>query len=237
MAVMLHRFQTIVSWPVFVRCLPFVVFMMVLAMRGALEGHVDTRWLYPVQAGAAALILAVLARHYQELRQKGHHAARAHGWALLSDSATPIGLGIFVAVMWVSLDAPWMRVGESAASFVPTDKAGRIEGALVAVRLAGACLVVPLMEELFWRSFLMRWLDQRDFLSLRPRQASLFAIVGSSAVFALAHDRWLAAFITGLLFAALYRHTMRIWQAIGAHAVANLSLGVYVVHQRAWQLW
>ena len=129
-----------------------------------------------------------------------------------------------------------MRVGESSASFVPTDKPGRIEGALVAVRLAGACLVVLPMKGLFWRSFLMRWLNQRDFLRLRPRRASLFAIVGSSAVFALAHDRWLAAFITALLFAALCRHTMRIWQAIGAHAVANLSLGVYAVHRRDWQL-
>ncbi len=233
----LSRVRTAVSWPAFVRCLPFALFMTVLAMRGALEGRIDTRWLYSAQAGGAALALAVLARHYHELRRNAHDADRVHLSMLLSNWAISVGLGLTIAVMWVALDAPWMRLGESSASFVPTDNAGRTQVALVVIRLTGACLVVPLMEELFWRSFLMRWLDRRDFLRLLPEQASLFAIVGSSAVFALAHDRWLAAFISGVLFATLYRRTKQIWQAISAHAVANLSLGVYVIQQGAWNLW
>lgn len=211
--------------------------MVVLALRGALEERIDTRWLYSMQAGCAALALAILARHYQELRWRSRDPHSAYPGVSLSHLAISGGLGLLIAVMWVSLDAPWMRMGDSSASFVPTDDAGQMQFALVAIRLAGACLVVPLMEELFWRSFLMRWLDRRDFLQLLPAQASLFAVVGSSAVFALAHDRWLAAFIAGLLFAALYRHTRQIWQAISAHAVANLSLGAYVLHQRAWSLW
>lgn len=231
------RLQTVMSWPAFVRCLPFALFMMVLAMRGALEGRIDTRWLYLLQAGCAALALSILARHYHELRRNTHNPPSAHLRTSLSYLAISVGLGLIIAVMWVLLDASWMRIGESSTSFVPTDDAGQMQVALVVIRLTGACLVVPVMEELFWRSFLMRWLDRRDFLRMLPRQASLFAIVGSSAVFALAHDRWLAAFISGLLFAALYRHTRQIWQVICAHAVANLSLGAYVVHQRAWSLW
>lgn len=211
--------------------------MMVLAMRGALEGRIDTRWLYAMQAGYAAFALVVLGRHYHELRWKSGSQRSDHLRRSLPHLAMSVGIGLIIAVMWVLLDAPWMRIGGSSASFVPTDAAGQLQFALVAIRLTGACLVVPLMEELFWRSFLMRWLDRRDFLRSLPAQASFFAIVGSSAIFALAHDRWLAAFIAGLLFAALYRHTEQIWQAIGAHAVANLSLGAYVIHQRAWSLW
>ncbi|MEO6361772.1 MAG: CAAX prenyl protease-related protein [Caldimonas sp.] len=228
--------QTVVSWPAFVRCLPFAVFMLILAMRGALEGLVDTRWLYALQAGGAALALALLAPHYRELSRDLHDPGEP-GRVSLSNLLPSIALGLFIAALWVLRDASWMRMGGASTSFVPTDDAGEVQIALVAVRLAGACLVVPLMEELFWRSFLMRWLDRRDFLRFSPREASLFAFVGSSAVFALAHDRWLAAFIAGLLFAAIYRHTKQIWQAVSAHATANLTLGVYVVHQRAWNLW
>jgi len=46
-------------------------------------------------------------------------------------------------------------------------------------------LVVPLMEELFWRSFLMRWIEQRDFLFLAPASLSRFGVLASSLVFAL----------------------------------------------------
>jgi CAAX prenyl protease-like protein len=139
--------------------------------------------------------------------------------------------------MWVSLNAPWMRIGESSNPFVPTDEAGRLQVSLIAMRLAGACLVVPLIEELFWRSFIMRWLDDRKFLHVRPAHGSHFALVASSAVFALAHVQWLAGFIAGLLFAAMYRYTGQLWGAVLAHAVANLALGIYVVHHAAWGFW
>ena len=38
---------------------------------------------------------------------------------------------------------------------------------LVAVRWIGATLVVPVMEELFWRSFLMRWFQRTQFETVR----------------------------------------------------------------------
>lgn len=229
--------QSLVPWPVFVRCLPFAIFMVVLAVRGAVDGYVDTRWLYAVQAGAAALALGLLWPHYQELRKDPYrrvqHSALASGCIF----AVATLLGLLIAVMWVWLDAPWMRIGESSAAFIPTDESGQLQVALIATRLAGACLVVPVMEELFWRSFLMRWLDERNFLTLAPRLTSLFAWVASSAVFALAHEQWLAGLLAGLLFAAIYRYTGRLWSAITAHATANLALGIYVVHQRAWNFW
>jgi CAAX prenyl protease-like protein len=224
-------------WPAFVRCLPFAIFMVVLAVRGAVDGYVDTRWLYAVQAGAAALALGLLWPHYQELQRGAHRKPRPGVLALVRNFAIALLLGLLIAVMWVSLDAPWMRLGESAGAFVATDESGQLQIALIATRLAGACLVVPVMEELFWRSFLMRWLDDRNFLKIKPGMTSLFALVASSAVFALAHEQWLAGVIAGLMFAAIYKYTGRLWSAITAHATANLALGIYVVHQRAWNFW
>lgn len=217
--------------PAVVRCLPFVVFILALALRGALAGHTDTRWLYPLQAGASALALAALWHHYGELRSHARAAARPmHG--LLS-----VGTGLVVFALWINLTDPWMRLGEPVASFVPVDLDGSLQWGLVALRLGGTVLVVPLIEELFWRSFLMRWIDRREFLALAPRHTSRFAWIASSAVFALAHDLWLAGLLAGLAFGALYRRTGQIWHAITAHAVANLALAVWVVHQRAWGFW
>lgn len=221
--------------PSLVRCLPFVVFMAALALRGALDGGPaggwDTRWLYALQAGAGALALALLWRHYGELRRLRRVGARPLQ-ALLS-----VAVGLAVALLWVTLTAPWMRVGEPVAAFVPLAEDGSLHAGLIALRLAGAVLVVPVMEELFWRSFLMRWVDRRDFLALAPQRTSVFAWVASSAVFAMAHDLWLAGLIAGLAFGALYRRTGQIWHAILAHAVANAALGAWVVGARAWGFW
>jgi uncharacterized protein len=148
-----------------------------------------------------------------------------------------IGVGLVVFVLWIVLTEPWMRVGEPVAAFVPVGVDGSLQWGLIALRGLGAVLVVPLIEELFWRSFLMRWIDNREFLVHVPQQTSLYALLVSSAVFALGHDLWLAGLLAGLAFGALYRHTGRIWHAVVAHAVANLALAVWVVHQRAWGFW
>jgi uncharacterized protein len=217
--------------PAFVRCLPFVVFIVALAMRGAADGHIDTRWLYLLQAGASALALAFLWHHYSELRADRRAAVRPAQWLM------SIGVGLVVFVLWIVLTEPWMRVGEPVAAFVPAGVDGSLQWGLIVLRGLGAVLVVPLIEELFWRSFLMRWIDNRDFLSHAPHRTSLYALLASSAVFALGHDLWLAGLLAGLAFGALYRYTGRIWHAVVAHAVANLALAVWVVQQRAWGFW
>jgi len=93
------------------------------------------------------------------------------------------------------------------------------------------------MEELFWRSFLMRWIDRRNFLSLKPASVSWFAVLASSAVFALAHELWVAGLLAGLMYAQIYRRLQNLWYPILAHATTNLALAAWVVHQRAWGFW
>ena len=110
-------------------------------------------------------------------------------------------------------------------------------GALIALRLFGAVLVVPLMEELFWRSFLMRWIEHPQFERVDPARIGLRAIVLSTFVFVLAHTLWLAAAIAGLAFAWLYRREGRLASAVVAHAVTNLLLGLWVVKTGQWAFW
>jgi CAAX prenyl protease-like protein len=207
--------------------------MVVLAIRGfvadasAIAG-VDTRWLYLVQAVVALAALLAWRASYREL-------------AVLPRLVRPlfisIGAGIGVFLLWITPVPGWMHLGASVASFVPVDADGTLRWDLIAARAFGAVLVVPLMEELFWRSFLMRWIEQRDFLSLAPASVSWFAVLTSSLVFALAHELWLAGLVAGLVYAQLYRRLGNLWYAVLAHATTNLALGGWVVSQRAWPYW
>jgi uncharacterized protein len=105
------------------------------------------------------------------------------------------------------------------------------------VRCIGAVLLVPVMEELFWRSFLMRWLQQPVFQGVEPRRVGLKAIVLSTFVFTLAHTLWLAAVIAGFTYALLYVRSGKLWTAVIAHAVTNGALAAWVIATGQWQFW
>jgi len=105
------------------------------------------------------------------------------------------------------------------------------------VRWAGAALLVPVMEELFWRSFMMRWIEHAQFESVVPARVGLKAVALSTFVFTLAHTLWLAAVVAGLAYAWLYVRTGKLWVPVIAHAVTNGLLGVWVVITGNWAYW
>ena len=214
------------------RIAPFALFMLLLALRGfAADGAwgFDERWLYAVSTVGVATLLIVFWREFGELSAVLAPTVRE---ALLAVFA-----GLLVFLLWIQLDEPWMRIGEATAGFRPIDAAGNPVWPLIAVRWLGAALVVPLMEELFWRSFLMRWIENATFEAVDPQRIGLRAIVLSTFVFMLAHTLWLAAIIAGLAYAWLYRRTGRLWVPVIAHAVTNGLLGLWVVATRSWAFW
>jgi uncharacterized protein len=218
----------------FVRVAPFVVFMAMLALRGVAPADgswgFDVRWLYGLQAGAAAVLLALWWREYGELARQTLPSA--------SEALLAVAVGLLVFVLWIHLDAPWMTLDTAATEpFVPKSPGGALDWPLVALRIAGAALLVPVMEELFWRSFLMRWLQTPVFEAVPPSSVGLRAVVLSTFVFVLAHTLWLAAAIAGLAYAWLYVRSGKLWLAVIAHGVTNGALGLWVVATGQWQFW
>lgn len=214
------------------RIAPFALFMALLALRGALPADstpFDPRWVYGATVVAVGGLLWHFRREYGELARQTLPDARE--WALA------IGAGLAVFLLWIQLDAPWMQLGQPSASFVPLDAAGGLDWPLIVVRWIGAALLVPVMEELFWRSYLMRWLARPQFESVDPARVGIKAIVLSTFVFVLAHTLWLAAIVAGLAYALLYVRTGKLWVAVIAHAVTNGVLGIWVVATGQWQFW
>jgi CAAX prenyl protease-like protein len=214
------------------RVIPFLLFMALLALRGALPqagAAFDARWVYGVSVLVVGASLVWFARHYREL-------ARGSGLSL-RHAVLAVVVGYVVFRLWVMLTEPWMMLGEPSATFRPVDADGQLIWPQIVVRWVGAALLVPVMEELFWRSFLMRWIDNPDFEQVDPAKVSLKAIGLSTFAFMLAHTQWLGAIVAGLAYAGLYRYTRSLWAAVLAHAVTNGVLGVWVVFYGNWQFW
>ena len=216
-----------------VRVAPFAAFMLLLAARGAVPADnawgLDPRWLYGATVLVVGGLLAWFWREYGELVRQALPSP--------TEGLLAVAVGLVVFVLWIQLDAAWMRIGEPSAGFVPLDAAGQPVWPLVAVRWVGASLVVPVMEELFWRSFLMRWIERPQFESVLPQRVGIKAVVLSTFVFMLAHTLWLAAIVAGLAYAWLYVRTGKLWVPIVAHAVTNGALGVWVVMTGKWAFW
>jgi len=212
------------------RILPFAAYLAFIVIGDVLDRlgvpQDALRWLYPAKIALVALLLALFWRQYKELSR--FHLAPLH-------ALTALATGVLVLVLWISLDADWMVIG-SPAGFDPRVD-GRIDWLLVAIRIAGAALVVPVMEELFWRSFLMRWVDTADFESVAPSQLTIKSFAITVVLFGVEHNLWLAGIVAGAAYSLLYMRHRNLWSPILAHAVTNGLLGVWVVRTGSWSYW
>jgi CAAX prenyl protease-like protein len=213
-----------------VRVLPFACYMLFIVLADVLQrfgvGAAELRWLYAVKIGCVALLLWVFRKEYIELTQPRLH---------LRTIACAVFFGIVVFLLWIVLDAPWMTIGESAG-FDPT-AGGKMDYPLALVRVAGAALVVPLMEELFWRSFLTRWLTDPDFLAVRPDRVRIATTVVAVLLFGVEHNLWFAGVVAGAVYSYLYWRERNLWSPILAHAVTNGLLGIWVLATANWRYW
>lgn len=215
------------AWP---RVLPFGAFILLLALRPTLVRHLGSwgDWVYAAQAGVAAILLGLFWPRLTELHSTAALSAR--------NLTLAVCVGVVVFVVWINLDWPLLTLGQGTGMRPPADQLGSPDPVWLAVRLAGAALVVPLIEELFWRSLVMRWLDARNFLALPARGVSLRSAFFAALVFGLEHSLWFAGLLAGLAYAAMYRRG-NLWLAVIAHAVTNLLLGIWVIQTGNWQFW
>ncbi len=178
---------------------------------------------------AAGALLLFFRRDYVELREPPP-ATPAKEWLL----AIAAGLGVFFA--WIHLDRPAIAF-DAGPGFDPSRAGGGIDWPLALARLCSLALIVPVMEELFWRSLVMRWIAARDFLAVDPGRVGAGAFVISSALFASEHAMWLAGLLAGLAYGTLYRRTGNLWIPIVSHATTNGTLGLWILATGRWQFW
>ena len=186
--------------------LPYVVPMFAYVGLTALEGYVpqvmgkpSPAW-YPIayarQAGPRRAAGLALSRDLERL-SPGTFAREDRSGR--SDRPL-VCAGLGRARRTLSRDA---RFSGSRSAFDPLALGPAARWAFIAVRLLGLVVVVPVIEELFWRSFLMRWMIDNDFWKVPIGKVTPMAAAVTSVLFALAHPEWLPALLTGALWAWL----------------------------------
>jgi CAAX prenyl protease-like protein len=220
----------------FYRYLPFAVFMGFigiddligfLAGLGLFNIEVTTLYfLYPIKTLTIGYLLYRFRKQYHELTFRD--------LSNLPTTMASVGIGLLVFALWIKLD--W-ALGVPQG-FNPTLLPSRTDQiTMISFRIAGAVLVVPLMEELFWRSFLIRYIIGKNFDSVRLGTFTWASFLITAVLFGLEHDYVLAGIMAGVFFNLLLYKTRSLAQCVLAHAVTNLTLAIYVVSTGKWQLW
>jgi uncharacterized protein len=224
------------------RIAPFAVLVALLALEQGLGASpwrdaLDLRWLTVARGGIVAVVLAFGWRHYRELRERPVVRGASIGDRMSAQMAIAGVAGLAVFVLWIALDHGWAVLETQRRGFVPLDATGRVDPWLYALRLAGFALVVPVAEELFWRSFLLRWIDRRRFLELDPRDASFKAFALCSVLFAAEHSHWLAGLAAGMIYTGVYTKTGNLRAPIVSHAITNAALALWILATGRWAFW
>ena len=213
------------------RALPFALYIGLMAaspwLSTLLQG-VDSRWLYGLRVGVVLGALLLFSRHYGELSKQP--AATPRDWLI------SLAVGFVVFILWINLDLPGLSF-PAGEGFDPRGDDGGIRWGLAAMRVVGAALIVPVMEELFWRSFILRWIDQADFLAFDVTRAGLRGLALSSLLFGFEHGLWFAGILAGLAYGWLYRRSGNLWMPIVAHGLTNFLLGAWVLISGQWYFW
>lgn len=220
--------------PIFIRVLPFAIYILFLAFNDILGQTFasifsQTQWLYAVRILAVTLTLIVFWRQYHELNYRETSSLNSYLLSVI------VGVGIFL--IWIIPFPSWAMTADTSAFEPVNQHDNSLNILLVILRLSGAALIVPVMEELFWRSFLMRWLENQHFLTVKPSAVSAFAFISTAALFAIEHHLWLAGLLAGIAYGWLYRKEGNLWMPIIAHVVTNGLLGLWVVYTGNWQYW
>jgi CAAX prenyl protease-like protein len=160
--------------------------------------------------------------------------------------AASLLIGILVFVLWIAPDVlfpnyrhHWLFENPlTGAARGTLSAAGRGDPVVLALRAFRAVLIVPIVEELFWRAWLMRWIISHRFQELplgaySPRSFWIVAIL-----FASEHGSfWDVGLLAGIIYNWWMVRSKSLGDLILAHAVTNACLSFYVIAAGKWEYW
>lgn len=209
---------------------PFAVFLLLLAISSKLP--LDARWEAPLRV--ILLGLVCLACWPREI------CLRPSRWL----ASTAVGLAVFF--LWIAPDMLFARYRE--LPLFSNSIVGHLHSSLkpealrspwvLSWRTARAVLIVPIVEELFWRAWLMRWLINPDFQKVPLGAYSPVAFWATALLFASEHGPyWDVGLATGIIYNLWMIRSKSVADCILMHAVTNAVLSGYVVAAAQWQYW
>jgi len=221
---------------------PMAIYMAFLLVQSQWpEGLV---WLYPVKTVAVAAALLGFRKKYEELRVPWSSAAAVGGGrTVLVSYSLAVVVGLVVIVVWIGADPFYPGItklmgGKPSVAFDPTSiKPVVWRYVFIGFRMFGAVVVVAVMEEIFWRGFLIRWIDRNDFKRVPMGVYSWKSFGITVVLFGLEHEQWIAGMVCGALYNWLYRRRKDLFSCVLAHATSNAALAAWVLWRGDWKFW
>jgi hypothetical protein len=213
--------------------LPMLFFVLLLGMGNTLKtpGAALWRaapefWIYPLQTLLGAGLLIYFRREYE------FHRLRRPVFA------TAIALLVFI--LWIA-PQQFFRFPARVVGFNPDIFAAEpaLYWTTLAARFLRLVVVVPLIEEVFWRGFLLRYLITEKFETVPFGDFSWLSFAIVTLAFGFSHSiaDWPAAFITGALYNVVAYRTKSLSSCVLAHGLTNLALGLWIVATKQWGFW
>jgi CAAX prenyl protease-like protein len=224
--------------PAAVRVAPFVIFVLLTAAQGKF-GAASVYWFYLAKTLVGLWLIIEIRPLIAEMR-----------WAI-SWEAVLVGVGIFavwvgISGEWTTQSSLWVKLGlahppeKFVADWNPAEQFGAgsaLAWLFISTRIVGSTLIVPPLEEVFYRSFLYRYIANHEFLSVPLNRFLLTPFLVTALVFGFSHNEWFAGILCGAAFQWLVLRKNRLGDAMTAHAITNFLLGLWVVTRGAWQFW
>jgi CAAX protease family protein len=210
---------------------PMAAFMLFLALAGA--GRLGSTPVdFALRLVVPAAVVLLFSRQVVDLRSPHWRGS--------------VLLGTAVFVLWIAPDLLWPGYRDTRLFQNPlTGRVGSsvpeaYRGSAVVLLMRGlrAVILVPIVEELFWRGWMMRWLVDSDFRKVRLGTVTLRAFVITALLFAVEHGaHWDVGLVAGVLYNWWMVRTRRLGDCILAHAITNGLLSGYVLLAGQWQYW
>jgi CAAX prenyl protease-like protein len=157
-----------------------------------------------------------------------------------------LAIGVLVFLIWIAPDllSPNYRhhwlfensiMGQARSGLSALAQA---HPAVLFFRTVRAVVIVPVIEELFWRAWLARWLISPRFeeVPMGTWSAQSFWIV--AVLFASEHGSyWDVGLAAGIIYNWWMLRTKSLGDLILAHAVTNGCLCAYVIAFGKWEYW
>jgi CAAX prenyl protease-like protein len=210
--------------------IPFIAFLALLAVADHLTflGH----WEFPLRVIILAAVTFFCSRHVIDLRVRSIAGSVALGAAVFAVWVAPDMLFPGYRHHWLFQNA----VTGTLASSIPEDL--RTNSSVMIFRFLRAVALVPIIEELFWRAWLMRWLVSEKFQTVRLGTYSAYSMWVTAVLFACEHGPyWDVGLAAGLLYNWWMVRTKSLGDCILAHAVTNAVLSGYVMWSGRWEYW
>jgi len=212
--------------------LPMAAFLGLLVLASLLRGVgkgfwlvSSEYWIYPVQTFICGGILLWFWREYE------FHAPKKIVFTF--------AISLLVFVCWIA-PQQFFGCGPRTNGFDPELFAGQSAyWTTVILRFVRLVLVVPLVEEIFWRGFLLRYLINEKFHRIPVGTFSWlsFAVVTFGFGFSHLPEDRIAALITGALYNCVAYRTKSLASCVLTHAATNFLLGLWIMKTRQWGFW